>query len=229
MGLHDGHRQRCKQRFLRTGAEGFDDHQLLELLLFYAIPRCDTNETAHRLLKRFGSLQGVLYAAPEELSAVEGIGESAAVLLRLTGDLSLRARKAALPEKLLNSPGRAGAYFAELLLGQKRELLYEACLDGKGKLLSCRCITKGTVTSSPLQIRQVVENALYSGADSVLLAHNHPSGVALPSADDVQTTQRIAQALHAVDIVLIDHIVVAEGDYISMVQSGYTFEPGLLP
>lgn len=63
MGLHDGHRQRCKQRFLRTGAEGFDDHQLLELLLFYAIPRCDTNETAHRLLKRFGSLQGVLYAA----------------------------------------------------------------------------------------------------------------------------------------------------------------------
>lgn len=229
MGLHDGHRQRCKQRFLRTGAEGFDDHQLLELLLFYAIPRCDTNETAHRLLKRFGSLQGVLYAAPEELSAVEGIGKSAAVLLRLTGDLSLRARKAALPEKLLNSPGRAGAYFAELLLGQKRELLYEACLDGKGKLLSCRCITKGTVTSSPLQIRQVVENALYSGADSVLLAHNHPSGVALPSADDVQTTQRIAQALHAVDIVLIDHIVVAEGDYISMVQSGYSFEPGLLP
>ena len=156
MGLHDGHRQRCKQRFLRTGAEGFDDHQLLELLLFYAIPRRDTNETAHRLLKRFGSLQGVLYAAPEELSAVEGIGESAAVLLRLTGDLSLRARKAALPEKLLNSPGRAGAYFAELLLGQKRELLYEACLDGKGKLLSCRCITKGTVTSSPLQIRQGV-------------------------------------------------------------------------
>lgn len=229
MGLHDGHRQRCKQRFLRTGAEGFDDHQLLELLLFYAIPRCDTNETAHRLLKRFGSLQGVLYADPGELAAVEGIGESAAVLLRLTGDLSLRARKAALPEKLLNSPDRAGAYFAELLLGQKRELLYEACLDGKGKLLSCRCITKGTVTSSPLQVRQVVENALYSGADSVLLAHNHPSGVALPSADDVQTTQRIAQALHAVDIVLIDHIVVAEGDYISMVQSGYSFEPGLLP
>ena len=106
MGLHDGHRQRCKQRFLRAGAEGFDDHQLLELLLFYAIPRCDTNETAHRLLKRFGSLQGVLYADPGELAAVEGIGESAAVLLRLTGDLSLRARKAALPEKLLNSPGR---------------------------------------------------------------------------------------------------------------------------
>ena len=220
MGLHDGHRQRCKQRFLRAGAEGFDDHQLLEMLLFYAIPRCDTNETAHRLLKRFGSLQGVLYADPGELAAVEGIGESAAVLLRLTGDLSLRARKAALPEKLLNSPDRAGAYFAELLLGQKRELLYEACLDGKGKLLSCRCITKGTVTSSPLQVRQVVENALYSGADSVLLAHNHPSGVALPSQADVVVTRQVREALAPLGIVLRDHIIVADRDYVSMAESG---------
>ena len=211
MGLHDGHRQRCKQRFLRAGAEGFDDHQLLELLLFYAIPRCDTNETAHRLLKRFGSLQGVLYADPGELAAVEGIGESAAVLLRLTGDLSLRARKAALPEKLLNSPD---------LLGQKRELLYEACLDGKGKLLSCRCITKGTVTSSPLQVRQVVENALYSGADSVLLAHNHPSGVALPSQADVVVTRQVREALAPLGIVLRDHIIVADRDYVSMAESG---------
>lgn len=221
MGLHDGHRQRSKRRYLALGAEGMEDHQLLELLLFYAIPRCDTNETAHRLLKRFGSLQGVLYADPGELAAVEGIGESAAVLLRLTGDLSLRARKAALPEKLLNSPDRAGAYFAELLLGQKRELLYEACLDGKGKLLSCRCITKGTVTSSPLQVRQVVENALYSGADSVLLAHNHPSGVALPSDADVLVTHRIQEALAPLGIRLADHIIVADDDYVSMAESGF--------
>ena len=151
---------------------------------------------------------------------MEGIGESAAVLLRLTGDLSLRARKAALPEKLLNSPGRAGAYFAELLLGQKRELLYEACLDGKGKLLSCRCITKGTVTSSPLQVRQVVENALYSGADSVLLAHNHPSGVALPSQADVVVTRQVREALAPLGIVLRDHIIVADRDYVSMAESG---------
>ena len=220
MGLHDGHRQRCKRRYLAAGAEGMDDHQLLELLLFYAIPRCDTNETAHRLLKRFGSLQGVLYADPGELAAVEGIGESAAVLLRLTGDLSLRARKAALPEKLLNSPGRAGAYFAELLLGQKRELLYEACLDGKGKLLSCRCITKGTVTSSPLQVRQVVENALYSGADSVLLAHNHPSGVALPSPADNATTLSVFDALRTVGVELADHIIVADDDFVSLRHNG---------
>ena len=220
MSIHDGHRQRLKQRFLEEGLESFTDIQVLELLLFFSVPRQDTNPIAHRLMDRYGSLTAVLSAPAEDLKKVEGIGESAAVLLRLTGDLSLRARKAALPEKLLNSPGRAGAYFAELLLGQKRELLYEACLDGKGKLLSCRCITKGTVTSSPLQIRQVVENALYSGADSVLLAHNHPSGVALPSQADIVVTQQVRDALAPLGIKLRDHIIVADRDYVSMAQSG---------
>ena len=133
MGVHDGHRARMKARFVRNGLDNFDDHSVLELLLFYAIPRCDTNETAHRLLKRFGSLQGVLYAAPEELSAVEGIGESAAVLLRLAGDMALRARCSSLPQKVLNSPDRTGAYFMELLAGEKKEMLYQVCLDAKGK------------------------------------------------------------------------------------------------
>ena len=152
MGLHDGHRQRCKQRFLRAGAEGFDDHQLLELLLFYAIPRQDTNETAHRLIQRFGSLQGVLHAAPEELTSVEGVGENAAVLVRLVGDMALRARCSSLPQKVLNSPDRTGAYFMELLAGEKKEMLYQVCLDAKGKLLTCRCISKGSVAASPVSV-----------------------------------------------------------------------------
>ena len=125
MGLHDGHRQRSKRRYLALGAEGMEDHQLLELLLFYAIPRQDTNETAHRLIQRFGSLQGVLHAAPEELSSVEGVGENAAVLVRLVGDMALRARCSSLPQKVLNSPDRTGAYFMELLAGEKKEMLYQ--------------------------------------------------------------------------------------------------------
>ena len=133
MGLHDGHRQRSKRRYLALGAEGMEDHQLLELLLFYAIPRQDTNETAHRLIQRFGSLQGVLHAAPEELSSVEGVGENAAVLVRLAGDMALRARCSSLPQKVLNSPDRTGAYFMELLAGEKKEMLYQVCLDAKGK------------------------------------------------------------------------------------------------
>ena len=132
MGLHDGHRQRSKRRYLALGAEGMEDHQLLELLLFYAIPRQDTNETAHRLIQRFGSLQGVLHAAPEELTSVEGVGENAAVLVRLVGDMALRARCSSLPQKVLNSPDRTGAYFMELLAGEKKEMLYQVCLDTKG-------------------------------------------------------------------------------------------------
>ena len=220
MGLHDGHRQRSKRRYLAVGAQGLEDRQLLELLLFYAIPRQDTNETAHRLLKRFGSLQSVLNAAPEELTGVDGVGENAAVLLRLAGDIALRARCSTLPQKVLNSTDRTGAYFMELLAGQRQELLYQVCLDAKGKLLTCRCISKGSVAASPVSVRQVVENALYAGASSIILAHNHPSGVALPSQQDVLVTRQLQEALAPLQIRLADHIVVADGDYVSMAESG---------
>ena len=206
MGLHDGHRQRSKRRYLALGAEGMEDHQLLELLLFYAIPRQDTNETAHRLIQRFGSLQGVLHAAPEELTSVEGVGENAAVLVRLVGDMALRARCSSLPQKVLNSPDRTGAYFMELLAGEK--------------LLTCRCISKGSVAASPVSVRQVVENALYAGASSIILAHNHPSGVALPSQQDLLVTRQIQEALSPLNIRLADHVVVADSDYVSMAESG---------
>lgn len=220
MGLHNGHRQRAKDRYRQLGADALADHELLELALFYAIPRQDTNETAHRLLKRFRSLQGVLQATQEELEQVEGVGKNAALLLCLIGDIGRRARVTSLPEKILNSPDRTGAYFMELLTGQKRELLYQVCLDGKGKLLTCRCIGKGTVSASPVHVRQVVENALYAGASTIILAHNHPSGVALPSRADVQATVQVRDALKRLDIRLIDHIIVADGDYVSMASSG---------
>ena len=210
MGLHDGHRQRAKDRYRQLGADALADHELLELALFYAIPRQDTNETAHRLLKRFRSLQGVLQATPEELEKEEGVGRSAALLLCLIGDISRRARITSLPEKILNSPDRTGAYFMELLTGQKRELLYQVCLDGKG-----------TVSASPVHVRQVVENALYAGASTIILAHNHPSGVALPSDADVLVTRRIQEALAPLGIRLADHIIVADDDYVSMAESGF--------
>ena len=220
MGLHDGHLQRAKDRYRQLGADALADHELLELALFYAIPRQDTNETAHRLLKRFRSLQVVLQATQEELEQVEGVGKNAALLLCLIGDIGRRARVTSLPEKILNSPDRTGAYFMELLTGQKRELLYQVCLDGKGKLLTCRCIGKGTVSASPVHVRQVVENALYAGASTIILAHNHPSGVALPSPADMEATTQVRDALKRLDIRLIDHIIVADGDYVSMASSG---------
>ena len=113
--------------------------------------------------------------------------------------------------------------------GRKVETVFLLCLDAKCKVLCCREIGEGSVNAASISVRKVVETALSTGATSVVLAHNHPSGVALPSADDVQTTRRIAAALSAVEVSLIDHIVVAEGDFISMIQSGYRFDEYLLP
>ena len=210
MGLHDGHRQRKRQQFLSHGPQSMADHELLELALFYAIPRRDTNETAHRLLEQFGSLDRVLTAPEQELEQVEGVGQNAAVLLRLIGAMGDRARRPGREEKIVTSVDQAGAYFLRLLDGQRTEQLYQLCVDGKGKVLSCRV----------LSLRQAVENALLSGASGVFLAHNHPSGVALPSQADVQATVQVRDALKRLDIRLIDHIIVADGDFVSMASSG---------
>ena len=220
MSLHDGHRQRKKQRFLQHGLDSVADHEVLELLLFYAIPRRDTNETAHRLLEHFGTLKGVLTASVEELQKVEGVGESAAAFLHLLQAVGYRALREAGDDTILNSVDSAGAYFQKLLRGERREVLYQVCLDAKGKVLSHKRLSSGTVSMAPVNVREVVENALYTDASGVLLAHNHPSGIALPSEDDRQITMQIRQALGTMGIELVDHIIVADNDFVSMAASG---------
>lgn len=220
MGVHDGHRQRKKQQFLSRGLDGFADHEVLELLLYYAIPRKDTNETAHLLLSRFGSLQGVFSASCEELKKTEGVGENAAVLLSMFSAVERRIRTRSVPEKILNSTEKTGAYFAQLLYGEKREMFYLVNIDVKGRVLSAKCLSEGTVNMAPITVRQVVENALSGGAAAVFLCHNHPSGVALPSAADHAVTRQIQEALKPLGIDLRDHIIVADGDYVSMAESG---------
>ena len=221
MGLHDGHRARKKEQFRRHGLDGFADHEVLELLLYYAIPRRDTNETAHRLLQKFGSLQNVFSAGAEELARVEGVGESAALFLTLLPAVQKRAARSGGREKVLNSVDKCGRFFLELLAHQRQETLYQACLDAKGKLLSCKRLSQGSADCTALSVRQVVENALLSDASAVVLAHNHPSGVALPSENDRAVTLWVRDALKAIDIRLLDHIIVADGDFVSMNQSGY--------
>ena len=220
MGMHDGHRKRVRERFRQAGLDCFADHEVLEFLLFYAIPRQDTNPLAHALMHRFGSLDRVLSASQEELEQVPGMGESAATLLCLTTALSRRIQLRQVSDTILNSVDRCGNYFLELLRNEHREMLYQVCLDSKGKLLSNHCLASGGVSLAALSIRQVVENALLCGASGVVLAHNHPSGIALPSAEDQLTTQRVAVALQTMDIRLVDHIIVADGDYVSMAASG---------
>lgn len=220
MGIHDGHRARKKEQFLQTGLDSFADHEALELLLFYAIPRRDTNPTAHLLLQKFGSLDGVFNASAEELQSVEGVGESAAILLSMMSALMRRSMRTTGKEKILNSVERCGKYFLELLHHERREVLYQACLDAKGKLIVCKKLSEGTADSAAFSVRQVVENALVADATMVVLAHNHVSGIALPSESDCVVTRRVRDALRAVDIQLMDHIIVADNDFVSMNQSG---------
>ena len=153
MGLHDGHRQRMKERFARHGLDSFAEHEVLELLLYYAIPRRDTNELAHTLLDRFGSLERVLLAPREELMKVPGVGEGAALLLTLVPAVSQYTHRHAPQETILNSVDASGRYFMRLLRHERRELLYQACLDGKGKLLSCRCLSEGGVNMAAVTLR----------------------------------------------------------------------------
>ena len=220
--IHQGHREKMRQRFLKSGLESFADHEALELLLYYAIPRRDTNPIAHRLMERYGSLTAVLSAPAEDLRKVEGVGESAAVLLKAAGQIGTRARLAeAAQNRPLSSVETVGAYLLERFAGETHEVVYELCLDRKGKLLACKRLHDGGAASAALDIRKVVENAILTSASTVILAHNHPSGIALPSDDDCAATTHAAQALQTIGVALADHIIVADNDFVSMAQSGY--------
>lgn len=221
MGIHDGHREKMRRRFLATGLDGFAEHEALELLLYYAIPRRDTNELAHCLLSRYGSLEAVLGAPVEDLQRVDGIGENTAVLLNLIVPLAQKSRIKDKEPAILNSTERAGQYLLHRFEGKKHELVYQLCLDAKGKLRVCKLLAEGNVNGAELDIRKLVENALLSNASGVILAHNHPSGVALPSREDFVTTERVQMALETVGIQMIDHIIVADGDFVSLRDSGF--------
>ena len=226
MAVHDGHRERLKERFRTEGLDGFTEVQVLELLLFYSVPRKDTNEIAHALLEKFGTLAQVLDANPADLEKVPGMGSNSALFLKL---LSAAGRRYQISRtesaSILRTVEQCGAYLQPRFFGRKHEAVFLLCMDAKCKVLACKQVGEGSVNSAGVPIRRIVETALSANATMVVLAHNHPSGLALPSADDIQTTKRLAVALDTVEITLIDHLVFSDDDYVSMAQSGY-FKPG---
>lgn len=218
--IHKNHRQRLKEQFRKNGLDGMTDIQVLELLLFYCIPRVDTNPIAHDLLRRFGSVTDVLDAPPQELEKVDGIGPGAADFLKLIRELDrYREMERRAKPRYLDTVEACGDFLVPCFKNLQNETVYLLCLDAACKLLSCRMVGEGSVNSAAVPVRRIVEMALASKASSVVLAHNHPSGIAVPSAEDILTTRRVAAALDAVEIVLTDHIIVADGDYVSLVDS----------
>lgn len=219
--IHSGHRARLREQFLRAGLDSMSDVQVLELLLFFAIPRRDTNPIAHRLLERFGSLAAVFEAPVTEISRVEGVGESAALLLSLVPQSARRHLiDRAKFEQVLDTTEKCGRYLLPFFHGERDEVVYLLCLDAKCKVLDCRLLFRGGVNTAGVSVRKIVEAALTYNATSVVLAHNHVSGIALPSREDEATTRQIRTALDAVGILLADHIVVADDDFVSMADNG---------
>jgi len=226
MSIHKDHRQRLKDRFLKDGLDNFAEVNVLELLLFYCIPRVDTNPIAHRLLDHFGSLNNVFNANTEELEKVEGIGKNTATFLSLITQVGRYYQvQQSQPGKILRTIEQCGNYLMPYFFGREQETVFMLCLDAKCKVICCKMVGEGSVNSANIPVRRVVEMALAANATTVVLAHNHPSGVAIPSADDIQTTQKIASALATVEIILADHIVVSKDDYVSITQSNL-YTPG---
>ncbi len=225
MNEHQGHRQRLRQRFLRHGLDNFDDHTALELLLFYALPRMDTNRLAHRLLDAFGSLDNVLDATPEELMSVEGIGENAAALIRMIPAMGARYMMSkSRIGSIITTSEDAGAFVLPYFMGSREERILLVCLDAKLKAFDCHVLATGDVTRANVSVRKVMEYAMRRNAPTVLMAHNHVGGLAIPSKEDVESTIRLRALLRSVGIELVDHIVVADDDFVSMRDSGYLDE-----
>lgn len=223
MSIHDGHRQRLKEEFLAR-PDSFPDHKVLELLLFYANPRGDTNPTAHALMERFGSLSGVLDALPAELKKVPGVGDHTIALLKAVKEFSGRylTDRASLTE-IIRTTEDAKVQFRPYFFGARSERVCLLCMDGKGKCLGVRLVGEGSVNAAEVTSRNVVEAALSLNASRVILAHNHVSGLALPSVEDKATTQRLRDVLRTVGVELEDHMIFADDDMVSLRDSGVPF------
>ena len=213
---------RLARHLLQRNPDTLKDAELLELLLRFAVGENDASALAQRLLERWPCLASVLEADAQELSAVEGMTDECAVLLRLVPELQRRyliARSA--PETRLVDSVAFGGYLLPYFYGAKDEMVYLLSLDATGKPLSCRLIGHGSVNSANVPVRRLVQEALTANATAVVLAHNHHSGIAIPSREDIDLTLRLRDALDVMDILLLDHLVIADDDFVSMSDSGY--------
>ncbi len=218
---HDGHRERLRERFLAEGIDNFQPHEVLELMLCYAVPRRDVNTQAHFLMKKFGSLSKVFDAEIEDLVEIGGLTKNAAILMKLTPQLSKIYRQDRWKDKKdLSNIYVAGRYAVDLFVGCSYETFYVLCLDNGGGLIKCEKISEGTINEAPVYSRLVVESAIKNKANKVILAHNHPSGNNSPSWVDDKTTEKVKAALESIDIDLADHIIVGGESFFSYKSAG---------
>lgn len=221
MTTHDGHRMRMKKRYLNEGLDSFEPHEILELLLYYSIPRRDISDIAHRLIRRFGSVANVFDADAEALTQVEGVSESSAVLLHMIPQLSRIYHLSKWDRKdSLTSVDTVGQYAVSMYIGKKNEEFGIICLDSNRRVHYSGTIIRGTVNQAEAYPRTVVAEVLRHNAVNVILTHNHPGGSIMPSESDKEATRNILNALEAIDVNVLDHIIVSGDRFFSMAAMG---------
>lgn len=220
---HEGHRKRLRNRFEKTGFEGFNDYEVLELLLTFILPYKDTKPVAKELIEKYKSLKGIFDAETIDLQNIKGIGERTAVYFKLLQETFgfLYDEQARNNQIQFTKTDHLFDYFKGTIGNSKNEIMRAVYLNSQNEMIKAENISEGTVSETVVLPRKIVENALKHNAVSVIVAHNHPDGVAEPSENDDKMTEQIKNALQTVNISLQDHLVITNSDYFSYRQKGY--------
>lgn len=226
--MHDKHRERMRKRYLINGVDTFEDHEVIELALYYIISVKDTNVTAHELMNRFGSISAIFDAPINMLKEVNGIGDRAAIFIKIIADLARLYM-----DRRFSHKGKIMTFeeccdkIALQFIGRYEELVALMLFDAKGKMLYNGIVSKGTVNAVDLYARKMLNMITTYNAVSVLIAHNHPSGLAFPSNEDIEATAKLLLLLQSMRVRLKDHLIVADGDYLSLRSSDLRTIPGI--
>ncbi len=220
-----GHRERVKERFLNTDFTGWQDYEILEFALFFVIPQKDTKQTAKLLIEKFGSLKELMCAGYNELSEafknIKGVGRHTALFLYFLKSFAVKYSEFKIKEKqVLSSPDSVVNFLRNLIGTSKNENFYAVFFNASNEVLDYKLISEGTAGGAAAYPAKIAKFALTTNARSVIVSHNHPGGICSPSEKDVSATKRIKQALEAVNVFLMDHIIVTDSGYFSFKFSG---------
>lgn len=219
-GIHEGHRDRMRDKFLKSGLDSMASHEVLEFMLYHTVPRQDTNEIAHNLMNTFGSLPAVIDAPYEELLKVKGVSKVTATFIKFQRQLMRRyfteKTELATPIKCVSD---CGNYLLGRYIGYDNEVASLLCMDNKCNVLGFEIICEGDIGTAVFSSRKIIETVIKYKATTAILAHNHPGGIALPSEADIVATSGVEKALSTVGVLLLDHIIIADGDYVSLAES----------
>ncbi len=216
MGIHDGHRNKLRKNFISVGLEGKTDHQILEILLTYALPRIDVNPLAHQLIDEFGSLSGVLDADISQLTKIKYVSENVAVLLKLIPAISTKYYQSKQGARVrLNTVEAIKSYMIPQLINEKNEVFYVLCLDTHLNLVRAIKHSEGAPSRTSIDIRALANQVLNTGTDRIVLVHNHLSNSVEPSISDIDATNRITDTFEMLNINVLDHIIISGDKYYS--------------